>query len=369
VMRVDQDAPAFVDLGATAAIDELADRAQELLRDPSVELDSVKAASNAARTALWAPLAGALGDARHVYVVPDGRLSSLPLAALYDSDRRAWLDESMAISYLDSTRELLTQDADSSSRPSVVLAAPTAPSAQYALPALDPHNFPNLPGVEDELASVGRALSAQVVRGSEASEATLRSIERPRVLHIATHAFALDGSGSASVDEQRGLHHTTSSSGGPALGSVPVQMMREDDLLRSALVLSPPAPGEGSCCDGFVTAYELAALDLRGTELVTLSACQTGVGREAQGHGVASLRRALAMAGARSTVTSLWQVSDDSTRSLMARFYDELRAGAARVDALQRAMAQVRVARPHPYYWAPFTLSGRAALAGRVLVP
>jgi CHAT domain-containing protein len=108
--------------------------------------------------------------------------------------------------------------------------------------------------------------------------------------------------------------------------------------------------------DGILTALEATQLDLSGTELVVLSACDTGVGEIQNGEGVYGLRRALALAGAQTQVTSLWKVSDDVTRNLMVDYYRRLQQGEGRSAALrstQRAMLGNK-AFAHPYYWASF---------------
>jgi hypothetical protein len=113
--------------------------------------------------------------------------------------------------------------------------------------------------------------------------------------------------------------------------------------------------------DGVLTALEATSLDLSGTKLVVLSACQTGVGEVRNGQGVFGLRRALAIAGAETQVISLWKVDDDATRDLMVHFYRGLRGGEARSEAMRKVqLAMLRhEATAHPYYWSAFIVSGR----------
>lgn len=112
--------------------------------------------------------------------------------------------------------------------------------------------------------------------------------------------------------------------------------------------------------DGVLTAYEASALDLWGTRLVVLSACDTGVGQVARGDGVYGLRRALVVAGAETVVTSLWKVDDEATRDLMVAYYGALERGGGRGDALRQAQLAMRAdpARRHPYFWATFIAVG-----------
>lgn len=107
-----------------------------------------------------------------------------------------------------------------------------------------------------------------------------------------------------------------------------------------------------------IYAAQLRQLDLAGTELAVLSACDTSVGAIALGEGVDSLRQALDLAGAATTVTSLWPVPDTETRILMTDFYDALAAGGTKGSSLRQAKLRVKQAHPHPYYWAAFVVSG-----------
>jgi CHAT domain-containing protein len=110
-----------------------------------------------------------------------------------------------------------------------------------------------------------------------------------------------------------------------------------------------------------ITALELAGLNLWGTQLVVLSACDTGRGDVKLGEGVYGLRRAFLVAGAESLVTSLWAVQDETTYHFMEDYYRNLLAGQSRSAALQQAMQSLREKYPHPHFWAPFIPIGRDA--------
>ncbi|MEM8600922.1 MAG: CHAT domain-containing protein, partial [Bacteroidota bacterium] len=120
--------------------------------------------------------------------------------------------------------------------------------------------------------------------------------------------------------------------------------------------------GDGQATDGIATAFELAGMDLRGTDLVVLSACETGLGEVEAGEGVLGLRRAFEMAGAETVVMSLWKVPDDATAALMGAFYGALADGRGKAEALRLAAASVRAEErwAHPYWWAAFVLAGDA---------
>ena len=145
--------------------------------------------------------------------------------------------------------------------------------------------------------------------------------------------------------------------------------MPDDPALAKAMSLSAivleEAYGRGgrSSDDGMLTAVELQNVDLRGTEMLVLSQCQMANGVTSIGEGVYGMRRAAAIAGAKTFVAPLWNVDDRVERTLMARFYTGLAAGETRVAALRRAKLEIRrsAATRSFLYWAPVILSGSAS--------
>ncbi len=196
--------------------------------------------------------------------------------------------------------------------------------------------------------------SANVLTGSQATEAALKRVAAPLILHIATHGFFLQEAASTA---------TKAESKTSATRAISANIKIENPLLRSGLALAGANLDRGSDDDGILTALEAAGLNLWGTKLVTLSACDTGVGEVKNGDGVYGLRRSFVLAGAETLVMSLWPVSDTVTRELMTAYYKELRQGLGRSEALRKVQLQMlkRPDRAHPFYWASFIQSGEWA--------
>jgi CHAT domain-containing protein len=137
----------------------------------------------------------------------------------------------------------------------------------------------------------------------------------------------------------------------------------ENPLLRSGLALAGANLHKDTGEDGILTALEASGLNLWGTKLVVLSACDTGVGEVKNGEGVYGLRRAFLLAGTETLVMSLWPVSDYLTREMMSNYYKGLKQEAGRGAALRQAQRDMlkRKDRQHPFYWASFIQSGEWA--------
>jgi CHAT domain-containing protein len=184
-----------------------------------------------------------------------------------------------------------------------------------------------------------------VYRGAQATETTVKSLHGPKILHLATHGFFLDDEPATAADP----------SGSPAMAE-----SHENPLLRSGLAFAGANKLSSGDDDGILTAMEASGLDLWGTKLVVLSACETGAGKVTNGEGVYGLRRALVIAGAESLVMTLWQVDDQATKDLMIGYYKRLVAGKGRSAALRDIQLEIsaRTKYAHPYYWASFLPAG-----------
>lgn len=315
-----------------------------------------------------APVRKLLGNAHTLLVSPDGTLSLVPFAAFVDEQSR-YLVERYSISYLTTGRDLLRLQAQAASRhgplvianpnfdddgsanpprTSVARSAPGNRSVNLAGFAFDP-----LPGTAKEAEALkGLLRGATVLTGSKATEAALKLVPSPSILHIATHGFFLSD---ARKERQEGAYRALYDSDPSGR-----MLMGENPLLRSGLALAGFNKGKSGSEDGVLTALEASGLDLTGTKLVVLSACETGVGDVLNGEGVYGLRRALVIAGTESQVMSLWQVSDAATRDLMIDYYKGLMTGGGRSESLRTVQLEMLrgTDRQHPYYWASFIASG-----------
>ena len=382
-------APRWIDLGQADAIDTAADRFLEALADP--DSADVNKLGRALYDRTMKPVVAQLGQSKttRLLVAPDGLLNLVPLGALVDEGGKH-LIRRFTFTYLTSGRDLLRIGAGARPKAApLIIADPTfdaagdkddagkGGSSTRAAAALatrgrrsrDLRNmkWQRLPGTAEEADALGKLLrDARILRGAKATETALKKTSGPRVLHIATHGFFLPAEPPPVVEI------AAVSPGGPPTGVFAAQAMvdqsgPENPLLRSGLALAGANKLSSGSDDGILTALEAAGLDLWGTQLVVLSACETGVGKVTEGDGVHGLRRALVIAGAETLVMSLWQVDDKATRELMTGYYERLGAGEGRSEALRQVQLKMLRSerRSHPYYWASFVPTGNwAPLSG-----
>lgn len=226
--------------------------------------------------------------------------------------------------------------------------------------------FTALPGAETEAASVAKLLDKETILlvGAVAREAELKRIVSPRVLHLATHGFFLP-------DQER--EHPDRMDA-PMMSALNSPWKNSDTkwgnpMVRCGLALAGANHAEAITNavaeeDGVLTGLEAALLNLHGTELVILSACDSGSGEVKIGEGVMSLRRAFRIAGAATVLASHWKVSDAATSRLMTEFMRRWQSGESRTEAWRGAQLSLLHSKgtkddfSAPYFWASFTLTG-----------
>lgn len=385
-------APAFVLLGDAGTLEcgPINDYRRLIGKNPSCVACSTdpNRASTAPFTptfydAFWKPLEPALGDAKRIYISPDGVLNQVSFAVVPDDSGKPLIEKYGDIRMLMSTRDLLRDPHPSSAKTAVLIGDPlftiTDADQEKALAQLlEPQKAPqhatasysaqNSSGgtrgpssgtrsldlqtqtwdqregtkIEvDEVADLLRKKNWKVEKHTEAQalEEVVKRVHGPRVLHMATHGFFLTDEdqaplcGAASTPAPLGLEH---------------QHLKEDPMLRSGLVftganrIASGKPAPQGMDNGILTAYEATGLDLEGTELVVLSACDTGLGETRAGEGVFGLRRAFQVAGAESILMTMWEVDDAATQELMDLFYEKWLGGKEKHEALQGAQLELR---------------------------
>lgn len=393
------------DLGDLGIIDPSVDRFRadlhrisdhSTIHDTGAELSSL----------VWKPLQAATNGKTHLLISPDGRLSLIPFGALFSADGKFVIDH-FSIQYLASGRDLLRnnkypekprgqpffaaypcfgdkrscKDTQTDEICSEVALTKSNPSP----PPLRPRSFDPTVDVFDAssiYATLGEGCDlhslfphSMFVWGSDATESSVKAVKSPSILHIATHGYYIpskfnESDGDLLEDESIERFRMNAEAftyperlGGRFGPFLEDKTLELDSSVRSGIALAganlhDSDNGE----DGILTALEMSSLNLNGTELAVLSACETGLGDIVDRGGPTGLRRALAIGGAETQVISLWSVNDDTTRSLMRRFYTYLIDGMGRGEALRQAqLGFLNGADPtvrEPYYWAAFIESG-----------
>ncbi len=338
---------------------------------------------------VWKPLEKALAETKTVYFSPSGLLHRLNLNAIPINEKETLSDRYHLVE-LGSTRQLVISSESTGSSPDAGQALLFG-GVQYDLKSdstasqnIDIES--NITGTrgdlnfsftdstdrggtwnylkwtDKEVTALEPILSSAqiqptVLKGYTATEEAFKSIgsnvkKSPRILHIATHGYFFP-------DPKETPKGSTS-----GLGAEPVFKLSDHPMIRSGLILAggnqawktgkPLKPGME---DGILTAYEISQMDLSNTELVVLSACETGLGEIQGNEGVYGLQRAFKIAGAKYLIMSLWQVPDFQTQELMTTFYTNWLTKKQPIpDAFRAAQQAMREKYEHPYFWAGFVL-------------
>jgi CHAT domain-containing protein len=386
------DKVGMIDLGDAEKIDQgIAAFKREIATIRDIKGLKAIEASRKVYDMVFGPLKKELGDVREIFISPDGNLNLIPFEVLQGPDGR-FLIEDYTFNYLAAGRDVLgfgeikaqggkallmgdpdfdmgTQEKDATL---TRLALTRGERGELATRSSDMRglNFSRLPGTREEVESIHLLLGkdkAELYTGKEALEEVLRKRGAPRILHLATHGFFLsDLDLSALVDEQtrRGIEQLSTLPKPTGKG-----IKIENPLLRSGIALAGAnnalKAGDVKECDGIVTAEKILGLRLRGTDMVVLSACETGMGEVKTGEGVFGLRRAFTQAGTRGLVMSMWAVPDKETKELMIEFYRNIQAGKMnRCQALRQAtlkemkVTKERYGHTNPLFWGAFVFMG-----------
>jgi CHAT domain-containing protein/Tfp pilus assembly protein PilF len=381
---------ALVDLGEAGPIDDLVAAMGKEMRESQASKDpaGIARAKLAVRLhdRVFAPLRQAVGAGKDIFLSPDGSLNLVPFETLQNAAGRFLVDD-YAFTYLNSGRDLTGFGLKATPKNKVLLLGDPdfdltpakreqalhelrlsrgRPAGQVFLrsAARRGGDYPPLPETRQEVQAIAALLGrdCEVFLGGKALEEVLFAKPAPRELHLATHGFF--------YTEQEFAHAFADAGAGlSGPGAAAPAARPENPLLRSGVVLAGAnaslKSGNPRDNDGILTADKVLSLDLHGTDLVVLSACDTGSGEVKAGQGVYGLRRAFNAAGAKGVVMSMWSVPDKETRELMVEFHKGLLSGRLdRARALRQAMlrekdvVRERYGNANPLYWGAFVFAG-----------
>lgn len=313
----------------------------------------------------WRDIANNIKGIKKVYVSPDGAYNQVNINTLQNMQTQAFVFDEVEVQIVSNTKDLIAYN---KSKPNAIKniylfgnpdfmyqagrrisEAGTANSRNRYVQTLNP-----LPGTEAEVKEINRIASQygwqeQLYIGDQVAEERVKHVKNPKVLHIATHGFfENDVQGNKKGKAASVAENPLLKSGLMLAGSdITLQNKKNGYITHSN-------KGE----DGILTAYEAMNMTLENTDLVVLSACETGLGEVKNGEGVYGLQRSFQVAGAKAIVNSLWTVNDETTMLLMTSFYREWMKSGDKRKAFREAMSSVRKKYPHPYYWGPFVMIG-----------
>ena len=312
------------------------------------------------------------GQNKTIYISPDGLYNNINIQTLYNPETDKYLVETNDLRIVSSARGFLHNKEqlplEYNSNTAILVGNPkfdlndsqldilastetnTRDVNFMDLDSLSRSGISELPGTEIEVHKIERLLTSfdwetSTLISADATEGYLKQIESPRLVHIATHGFFYGDSDKSSSNLIMGIN----------------QAYSKDPLLRSGILLAGAQNTINgtniSAQNGILTSYEARELNLLNTELVVLSACETGVGDYVSGEGVYGLQRAVIEAGAESVIMSLWKVDDIATQKLMGYFYANwIEHQLSKRESLKVAQLTLMKEYPSPYYWGAFVL-------------
>jgi CHAT domain-containing protein/Tfp pilus assembly protein PilF len=298
----------------------------------------------------WKPLESSLKGKTKIYLCSDGAYHKLNLNTLFDEATAGYLLDKYDINYLLNPSQLLVRDSVNIPAKNAVLIGDPVFDVDLSFPAtsrmFSPKKFNALPGTLQEIISVDKILQAQSWQTQlflkvAAKESNLKKVNSPGILHIATHGFFSEDVVKLNEQARKGfLFHSGLLLTG-ANKSIDKETFNAED-------------------DGIVTAFEVLNLNLTHTDLVVLSACETGLGKIENGEGVFGLQRSFQQAGAKNVLISLWKVDDAVTKDLMIKFYQHYTKGKSIRQSLKEAQLDIRLQHSDPTLWGGFVVVGAA---------
>ncbi|MDW8302832.1 MAG: tetratricopeptide repeat protein [Bacteroidia bacterium] len=296
-------------------------------------------------TVFWKPIAERLKGIKTVYFSADGVYHQINVSTLYNPQSKKYVFDEIQVINVTNTKDILSRRSYTSKNnylignPKFDLQIESEPNNQKPKQERVFEGFleglSQLEGAEREVKRIAGLLpNSTVVTGVAATEEFVKSLKNPRILHIATHGYFKKGQYQSSTQAML-------NAGLLFAGVVDYDRMEMRPLDKE---------------DGKLTAFEVMNMELDSTELVVLSACETGLG-QASKEGVYGLQRAFKVAGAQSIIMSLWKVNDEATQLLMTKFYENWqKKGMPKRKAFEVAQKQIRKHYKQPYYWGAFVM-------------
>ncbi len=318
----------------------------------------------------WKPLQPVLKGINKVFFCPDGVFHQINPNTLYNPQEKRFVADEITLELMTNTRDLLTQASNKKSNSGAYLFGfpdyetlkllepkeeekATAQRSTRALSRalrsgflrsfLRGNGIPPLPGTKAEVENIANEFKShadnyKTFYQKQANEFEIKQVKNPSILHIATHGFFLDD-GELSVE------------------TASQQKFLDNPLFLSGLILATTT-SDDFLEDGILTAYESMNMFLDDTDIVVLSACETGLGTIKNGEGIYGLQRSFRVAGARTLIMSMWNVDDEATQILMSNFYKSLLSGMNKQTAFVNAQQKLREKYPAPFYWGAFVMIG-----------
>ncbi len=306
---------------------------------------------NISYNVFWAPIQKEIGQTSSIFLSADGVYNQINLEAIPTPDGKYIIDNSNIV-LVSNTKDLYLNKIKSNRKAESNTAFMFGNPTFYASAAGD-HSIPALPGTEKEVNQLQFMLkqkgwiTSQYVEKT-ATEEQVKELNSPKIFHIATHGFYKPGKELTLEDQMEGNEN--------ALTQNP--LMRTGLLLKGAGDLLDKTQYNYNMENGILTAYEAMSLNLDKTDLVVLSACETGLGELESGEGVYGLQRAFLVAGAKVLIMSMFKVDDEATQKLMLKFYQKwLNSGNMR-QSFMDAKIELRTEYPEPIFWGAFMMIG-----------
>jgi CHAT domain-containing protein/Flp pilus assembly protein TadD len=295
----------------------------------------------------WQPVEEKIAGIDKIFISPDGVYNQLSILTLKNAEGK-YLVDTKNLSLVSNSKEIIILKNNQNK-------GLLKTASLFGYPDYGKEGYvADLPGTKTEVENISKILKSggyavTTKMKLEASEANVKNTNAG-ILHIATHGFFLADANAVEGERAVGIE---------------INQAQKNPLLRSGLLLAncekvlDNTYGNQSSNNGVLTAYEVMNMNLSKTDLVVMSACETGLGQVVSGEGVYGLQRAFLVAGAKSVIMSLWTVSDDATMMLMTSFYQNMSKGKNKLDAFYLAQKQVKLKYPEPFYWGAFVMMGK----------